>query len=274
MPDDRLFHKKLGHSAKVNALTDFEDRVWRAYILSSDDFGVMRFAAVTLQADHDYCATRPQKAVQRALERVYEVGLIVIFEHQGHRYCCQLDWQNNQRVKHPRRTINPKPPDDILSKCTPATRQLFRDWPGKKKEGLDEDFSNSSAAVGDLARAGARETAHGLRLTADGERREADSAERLATFRDRYSELHRQYCHGVDYIGNPQRDYQECLLFVPTYTAEQLETLMVYWFNTDDAFTRDGTRSIAKFRSRISGMQQELQAKGLWTATSAPAKVS
>jgi hypothetical protein len=97
--------------------------------------------------------------------------------------------------------------------------------------------------------------------------------ERIARFMDRYSDLHRAYLGGVDYIGNPQADYQECLRFVPKFTEVELETLMVYWFNVRDKFT-EGTRSIAKFRSRISGMQQELQAKGLWTATSATAKVS
>jgi hypothetical protein len=276
MPDDRLFHKRLGHSQKVASLNDFEDRVWRAYILSADDFGVMRFSAVTLQADHDYLATRPIKTVMRALERVQTVALVNTFEHQNRTYCYSVEWQNYQRVKHPRQTINPKPSDDLLAQCSHATRQLFTFWPGKRKEleeqsetksasTLRQDFPNPSAILGHLAGAGTRETAHanGKRLTADGER--------LAWFRDRYSELHREWLHGVDYIGNPQADYAECQGFVPKFTDDELEKLMVYWFNTRDKFT-EGTRSIAKFRSRISGMQQELQVKGLWTATSAPAK--
>jgi hypothetical protein len=96
---------------------------------------------------------------------------------------------------------------------------------------------------------------------------------RIRWFVDRYGELYRQFC-GVDYIGNPRSDYEECQLFVPRYVDDELDRLMAYWFNSDDKFTRDGTRTIAKFRSRISGMQQELQAKKLWTASSAATKVS
>ena len=93
MPVDRFIHPRLGHSEKVNQLTDLEARVWIQYLLSSDDFGVMRCSSVNLQADNDALARRPKNAVQRALERVLEVGLIQEFEHQGQRFVFQPDWQ-------------------------------------------------------------------------------------------------------------------------------------------------------------------------------------
>ena len=65
MPDDRLFHKRLGHSEKVGRLTDFEYIVWQAYILSADDFGVLRFTAISLQADHDRLADKPLHVLSR-----------------------------------------------------------------------------------------------------------------------------------------------------------------------------------------------------------------
>jgi hypothetical protein len=75
LPDDRLFHKTLGHSEKVNSLTDIEEIVWRTYINGgSDDFGVMRFDASPLQNAHDRLLAKPARHVMRMLERVASVG--------------------------------------------------------------------------------------------------------------------------------------------------------------------------------------------------------
>ena len=61
MPDDRLFHKKLGHSVKVNSLTADEEIVWRTYVLAADDFGVMRFSADPLRDAHERLQNGPEK---------------------------------------------------------------------------------------------------------------------------------------------------------------------------------------------------------------------
>lgn len=134
MPDDRFFHKRLGHSAKVNSLTDFEFRVWVQYQLSADDCGVMRHAAVAVQADNDALAARPVKAVQRALDRLVAVGLLLEFAHQGLAYVCQGDWQNFQRIRYPRPAMHPCPSSAILAKCTSETMALFRIRHGKRAE--------------------------------------------------------------------------------------------------------------------------------------------
>lgn len=127
MPDDRFFHKRLGHSEKVNRLTDFEYIVWHAYILSADDFGVMRFSAAALCSDHDRLERRPAKAVQKALERIRDAGLIGTFQHQGRDYCYQRDWQEWQKIDYPRSTIHPAPPLEHLSE---KTRELLAKHPG------------------------------------------------------------------------------------------------------------------------------------------------
>src|SRR6266542_1933772 len=152
MPDDRLFHKRLGHGVKVNALTDFEDIVWRTYVLTADHFGVMRFLALPLLDAFDRLAKRG-RAVQRALERIKDVGLIRTFLHQESVYCYQHDWQDFQKVEYPRTSILPKPPDDALTDCTYPTRYLFGFHPGgcrvpslKKLYGTDSgtDSGNDS----------------------------------------------------------------------------------------------------------------------------------
>jgi hypothetical protein len=132
MPDDRLIHLALGHSQKINALTDFERGVWLVYKLTSDDFGVMRFSAVTLQEAASWLEARPAKQVLRALETIRDTGLIQTFEHQGRTYCFQHDWQTWQKITHPRQTKQPAPP---LRDCDANTRWLMAHHPrgGKLK---------------------------------------------------------------------------------------------------------------------------------------------
>ncbi len=135
MPADRLFHPRLGHSDKVTLLTDFEYRVWSQYILSADDFGVLRCSAVTLQSENDALGARKPAVVQRALDRLITVQLVQAYEHQGRGYVCQRDWQAFQKVEYPRTTFLPKPPDELLSTLDESTRELFVQHPGGLRKG-------------------------------------------------------------------------------------------------------------------------------------------
>jgi hypothetical protein len=175
MPDDRFLHKRAGHSEKVNMLTDLEFRVWAQYLISADDFGVMRASAVTLQADNDHLSNRPAKVIQRCIEALVKPdGLLRTFEHQGRRYIYQHDWQSWQKVSYPRTTNNPKPPEEALAGCDEPTQKLFAVHPG----GAGRTRSNGSKNIPEtvpehfpLTRAGApakRLTANGERLTAHG----------------------------------------------------------------------------------------------------------
>jgi hypothetical protein len=168
MPDERFLHRRLGHSEKVCSLTDFEFRVWTQYQLSADDYGVMRYSPDQVRADNDALAARPVRQVERAIERILVVGLLRAFEHQGRGYVFQTDWQDFQKIRHPRTPIHPCPPPDCLSNCTVATIDLFRSHPGCSSEALSEDFGTTSGILPGLARARGRETANGQRLTANG----------------------------------------------------------------------------------------------------------
>lgn len=183
MPDDRLLHKRAGHSEKVTSLTDFEFRVWIQYQWSADDFGVMRLSAVNLQADNDALAKKPIRVVQRAFERVRDTELIYEFEHQGRQYVYQRDWQDFQKVEYPKPTVNPLPPPDQIALCTDRTQGLFLAHPGGKRSrnrsGSDGEFSpNLPLPVVDLAGARSREEAmangNGIRLEANGLRARFD----------------------------------------------------------------------------------------------------
>lgn len=189
MPADRFLHPRLGHSDKINLLTDLQFRVWVQYQLSSDDFGVMRRSAVTLQADNDRLASRPRKIIDECMNKVIEVGLLQDFTHQGRIYVCQRDWQSFQKIEYPRPTFEPKPPPELLRTFDALTQDLFLKHPGgsagkklpKGSRPLLEDSTKVPQSVSesspkvflpdpDYARERTRETAkaNGLRLTADG----------------------------------------------------------------------------------------------------------
>lgn len=179
MPIDRFFHPRAGHSRKVTLLNDLAFRVWWTYQIAADDYGVMLRSPVVLQAANDSLAKRSKRVVTQALDRVVDVGLLVSFEHQEDWFVCQLDWQDFQKVRYPRESFNPRPPPEILQKCSRDTSELFQKHSGKISE-IDPQHSGKSSEIDpQLPRAGAREEANGLRLTANGLRPTANGGARL-----------------------------------------------------------------------------------------------
>jgi hypothetical protein len=89
-----------------------------------------------------------------------------------------------------------------------------------------------------------------------------DPTAQVLWLQERYAQLHHEII-GVGYIGNGVSDYREWQGLNATFGPELLEKLMVYWFHMDDEFTRKGTRTVAKFRSRASKYAEELKAKRL-----------
>jgi hypothetical protein len=160
MPDYRLIHRRALRGEKVGTLTDFERGVWLAYLLIADDYGVMPFDAGEL-AKAIWLKGKPHKAVQRALERVRDAGLIQTWTHQGAVYCYAYDWQEWQNVRHPRGTIEPCPPPAVVDRCKPKTQQLFAEHSRNNAEEFPQesgDVSEELRQMPRLARAGGRET--------------------------------------------------------------------------------------------------------------------
>lgn len=208
MPVDRFLHPRAGRSRKITLLTDLEYRVWTQYLLSADDFGVMRGTSLVLQNDNLHLANRPAKLVKRCLDVLVKSGLIKQFEHQGQPYVFQSDWQLWQKVEYPRATVNPQPSGADLEACEDSTRALFAKHPGgqrkdrRRADDVPSDSGRASQIVQDVhpesippTRARARETAkaNGYRLTANGSEERLDVA--FQSFREAYPEGRRKGGH-------------------------------------------------------------------------------
>lgn len=272
MPDDRFFHKRAGHSEKVNRLTDFEELIWRYYVLSSDDFGVMRFTPAQIRTDHERAENRAERVVMKALERIRHVGLLHTFEHQGRTYCYSRDWQKYQKVTYPRETIQPCPPVPELLTSEATTALLFIAHPGGK-EALNrqkvfvERFENGSVTISEIlterfpltcaralaqAKAKAEEPGSGWERARTVDPPEPQTpSERAGAFCEWYADAHLRHV-GVGYIGNPRKDYESALLMVAKLTDAELRDAALVWFGMDDDFATNGTRTIPKFASRVS----------------------
>lgn len=153
MPDDRILSSRHGHGDRSSCLTDLEFRVWEQYLHSADDFGVMRYSHFPIQSDNAALAKRPKGIIQRALDAIVTIRLVVPFTHQQHTFVCQLDWQDYQRKTYTKKTQLPTPPPDLLARCTAATRHLFGSHPGGGKVAkFQKEFQKLSENLPEIVR--------------------------------------------------------------------------------------------------------------------------
>lgn len=86
-------------------------------------------------------------------------------------------------------------------------------------------------------------------------------AQRAGAFSQWYEDTHQRLL-GVGYMGS-QRDWQTLLTLCEKFTDQQLRDAAIVWFGADDDFARNGTRTIPKFASRVSGYLELVKAKGI-----------
>ena len=163
MADARLLHKRGIHGERIIALDHLEFRVWVQYVLSADDYGVMRASATVLRADNVRLEREPIRRIHEAMRQLEQHDLVQVFEHQGVKFWWQCDWQDFQGIRYPRETVNPAPPElTLLGSATEKTRALF----GLRGKASRERLRNVSVTSPIPARAGGRET-QTLTLTAN-----------------------------------------------------------------------------------------------------------
>ena len=255
MPQDRFLHPRLGHSEKVTRLTDFEYRVWTQYILSADDFGVMRASAVTLQADNDALAAKKAALVQRALEQLIHIGLLRAFMHQGRTYVYQPDWQDWQHVGYPRATIQPLPPEESLAKCSEKTQKHFARHSVKVSEKISESSTPSRA------REMAKTNGSVLKEEKDAPSMPSeDVGARAGRLREElYPAWYAKHRHGAKLrlVASPL-EYQDALGICQTWDDDRIEKLATIFLTTDDTWISGTDRSFRLFAQKATWCDDRL----------------
>jgi len=86
--------------------------------------------------------------------------------------------------------------------------------------------------------------------------------ERAGRFLERYAELHQKFRHGAVYLGKMHHDYQEALLLVRAFDDSRLDMIAQLFLVDEDDFSSNGTRTLAKLRSRASDCDERLRKAG------------
>jgi hypothetical protein len=240
----RLILRTLGSSRKFAAvpshagkLAEFAQALYQLLVTHTDDYG--RLAGDAFTVKHAVFPTSPRKESEfsAALGALRSAGLIHWYEVPDGRQVIQIvDFGKGQPNLHKRSQSG-----------FPEYSEDYPDVPGFSRR-----VSDSPTQLN------VREE----NLTELSHARVKPDVDRVRNFVDRYRELHEQYI-GVAYLGNPGADYQEACTLVATFDDAMLEKLTVYWLNDRDKFATDGTRTIAKLRSRASKYAEELKAKKL-----------
>lgn len=112
MPN-RIIKETIRTSKNVNALTDFQFRVWLYLITYADDFGRGSADAELLKG---FVFPRrkgiTEGQIQKALDDLANIGMISLYEVDGESYFCFPNWGKHQRIQA-RKEKFPAPPNGI-----------------------------------------------------------------------------------------------------------------------------------------------------------------
>jgi len=112
MPN-RMIKDSIHTSEKVNAMTDFQFRLWISLIAMVDDYGrgdarpaVIKGACFPLRERLTI------KDISAALAGLAGIGCIVLYEVDGRPFLCFPNWEKHQTIRN-KRSKFPAPPDNL-----------------------------------------------------------------------------------------------------------------------------------------------------------------
>lgn len=112
MPN-RIIKESIRTSKSVNALTDFQFRVWLYLITYVDDYGCGSADAEILKG---FVFPRrkgiTESQIQKAIDDLASMGIIHLYNVDGESYLCFPNWDKHQRIQAKKRKF-PEPPKDI-----------------------------------------------------------------------------------------------------------------------------------------------------------------
>lgn len=112
MPN-RMIKDSIHWSDKVNAMTDFQFRLWVSLITYVDDYGRGDARPAIIKGSCFPLRERlPLRDIDTALHGLADIGCIVLYEVEGHSYLCFPNWEKHQTIRN-KRSKFPAPVCDL-----------------------------------------------------------------------------------------------------------------------------------------------------------------
>ena len=112
MPN-RMIKDSIHASEKVNAMSDFQFRLWVNLIAYVDDYGRGDARPAVIKGSCFPLRERlTNKDIEKALAGLAGIGCIVLYESDGRPYLCFPNWEKHQTIRN-KRSKFPPPPDNL-----------------------------------------------------------------------------------------------------------------------------------------------------------------
>jgi hypothetical protein len=237
MPWVRIDENALEHP-KIAALPDGAFRLWVQGLAHCQKFLTDGFiddrAVKGLRA---YSPKRRSELLTAGLWDHSELGI------QVHDY---LAWNDSR--------------EHVVAARQHARERLKRMREKRRRNGVSPTVSTSVCDAAPLRGVGVSSTGSSVTTPEEGVG-ETTPADRAGKFAEWYAETHERLFH-IGYMGT-QKDWQTALQLVEKFTDRQIQDAALVWFGMDDDFATNGTRTIPKFASRISGCLQQIRNRGI-----------
>lgn len=141
MPN-RIIKESIRTSKKVNALTDFEYRLWSYLITYVDDYGRGQADPAILKGFvFPLRKTVTEKGIMDALYRIHDLGMLTLYEVDGEQYLCFPNWGDHQRIQT-KKSKFPAPQDStVIHRGSPPESNPIQSNPNQSESNPNPNSS-------------------------------------------------------------------------------------------------------------------------------------